>query len=182
MNVVGSLFSRVIRSLRLRKYDEWTFENYLRGKGFRVGFNNRIYVRDFGTEPYLIKIGSHCTITAGVRFVTHDGGAWVFRQEIPDLNIFGKIEIKDNCFIGTGAIILPNITIGPDAVVGAGSVVTRDVPPGTVVAGIPARFICSLEEYKQKAVRKWKELGLTGERSGWEQQLVAHFWGKEPLP
>ncbi|MGE5308823.1 MAG: acyltransferase, partial [Deltaproteobacteria bacterium] len=168
---IKGLIDRLLLSLRLRKYDEWTIEDYFRSQGVRIGHGNRIYIRDFGTEPYLVKIGDHCTITAGVRFVTHDGAAWVFRRDIPDLNIFGKIEVKDNCFIGIGSIILPDVTIGPDSVVGAGSVVTRDVPPRTVVGGIPAREICTLEAYREKTLKKWKELNLSGRRSTWERQL-----------
>jgi len=53
----------------------------------------------------------------------------------------GKIVIEDDAWIGAGAIILPDVTIGEGAVVGAGAVVTRDVPPYTVVAGVPARPI-----------------------------------------
>lgn len=53
----------------------------------------------------------------------------------------GKIIIKDDAWIGTGSIILPDVTIGEGAVVGAGSVVTRSVEPYIVVAGVPARKI-----------------------------------------
>ncbi len=56
----------------------------------------------------------------------------------------GKIWIKKGAWIGTGAIILPNVTIGECAVVAAGSVVTKDVPPYTMVAGVPAREIRKL--------------------------------------
>lgn len=181
MNVIKSLVERITLSLRLRRYDEWTIENYLRARGMRIGWHNRIYTREFGTEPYLVRIGSHCTITAGVRFITHDGGAWVFREEIPRLNAFGKIDIRDNCFIGAGAMILPNITIGPNAVVGAGSIVTRDVPPDTVVAGVPARRICALGEYRTKLVKEWESLGLTGTRAQWKDQLIRHFWGEDGI-
>lgn len=53
----------------------------------------------------------------------------------------GKILIKKDAWIGAGAIILPNITIGEGSVVGAGAVVTKDVSPYTVVAGVPAKII-----------------------------------------
>jgi maltose O-acetyltransferase len=56
------------------------------------------------------------------------------------------IVIEDNVWIGGGAIILPGITVGENSVVGGGSVVTRDVPPNTVVAGNPARAIRHLDE------------------------------------
>jgi len=51
------------------------------------------------------------------------------------------VVIGDDAWIGTGAIILPGIRIGEGAIVGAGSVVTRDVPPRAIVAGVPARVI-----------------------------------------
>lgn len=58
----------------------------------------------------------------------------------------GKIIIEDDAWIGTGAILLPGVTIGKMSVVAAGAVVTRDVPPFTVVAGVPARIIKKLEK------------------------------------
>lgn len=166
----------IIDFLERSMYNEFTIENYFRKKGFSIGKNNRIFACDFDSEPYLIKIGNHSTITDGVKFITHDGGAWIFRDKIPDLNVFGKIEIKDNCFIGLDSIILPNVTIGPNSVVGAGSVVTKDVPPNTIVAGIPAKVINSTEEYKKKCIMKYKSQNLKGPRNTWKTQLIEHFW------
>ena len=57
---------------------------------------------------------------------------------------YGPITIEDDAWLGTGSIILPNVTIGEGAIVGAGSVVNRNVPPFTVVAGVPARAIRKL--------------------------------------
>ena len=170
------LLGVVLERFELLKYNEYTIEHYFRKKGYQVGYNNRLYIRSVGSEPYLVKIGNHCTITAGVLLITHDGGAWVFRKEVPDLNVMGTIEIKDNCFIGSRSILLPNVVIGPNAVVGAGSVVTKDVPPNTVVAGVPARVICSLEEYRLKCTAAWNAMGLKGPRDIWKEQLIRHFW------
>lgn len=58
----------------------------------------------------------------------------------------GKIIIKKDAWIGAGAIILPNVTIGERAVVGAGAVVTKNVEPSTIVAGVPAKPIKKIEE------------------------------------
>ncbi len=178
LNLANNLIGKFINKIELMKYNEYTVEEYLRKKGLSIGIGNRIYITYFGSEPYLIKIGNHCTITEGVKFITHDGGCWVFRNEIPDLNVFGKIEIKDNCFIGMNAIIMPNVIVGPNSVVGAGSVVTKDVPENTVVAGVPAKTICSIEEYKDKCITKWNALSLRGDMQTWEKQLTEHFWGK----
>lgn len=57
-----------------------------------------------------------------------------------------KVIIKRGAWIGAGAIILPNVTIGEGAIVGAGAVVTKDVLPHTVVAGVPAKMIRKLEQ------------------------------------
>ena len=62
-----------------------------------------------------------------------------FLKDMP--TAYGPITIKDDAWLGTGVIILPNVTIGEGAVVGAGSVVNRNVPPFTIVAGVPAKPI-----------------------------------------
>ena len=78
-------------------------------------------------------------MTGGVRFVTHDGGVWIFREDEPDIDVFGPIVVGNNVFIGYGAVILPNVRIGNNCVIAAGSVVSRNVPDGVVAGGIPAQ-------------------------------------------
>ncbi|MDQ2775349.1 MAG: acyltransferase [Acidobacteriota bacterium] len=109
----------------------------------------------FGSEPYLVSIGKHVTIASRVSFITHDGGTWVFREQPKYREVikYGRIVIHDNCFIGARAIILPGVSIGPNAVVATGSVVTKSVPSNTVVAGVPARSLCTVEEYANDALR-----------------------------
>jgi acetyltransferase-like isoleucine patch superfamily enzyme len=109
---------------------------------------------DFGSEPFLISIGKHVTIAARVAFITHDGGTWVFRDQAKYREVikYGRIVIHDNCFIGYGSTIMPGVSIGRNAVVAAHSVVTKDVPPDTVVGGAPARTLMSVEEYAEKAL------------------------------
>ena len=98
--------------------------------GLVLGHDVRIMGRpEFGSEPCLVSIGDHITISVNVKFVTHDGATWVFRDrpEYLRLQRFGRIGIGDNCFIGAGAILMPGIRIGPNSVVAAGAVVTRSV-------------------------------------------------------
>jgi acetyltransferase-like isoleucine patch superfamily enzyme len=124
---------------------------WARGLGVQVGEDCRFTHPTrgmFGSEPYLICIGNHVTITAGVNFVTHDGGVWVLRRRYPDIDIIGSITIHDNVFIGLGSTLLPGVEIGPDSVVAAGAVVAKDVPPGTVVGGVPAQVIKTVEAYE----------------------------------
>jgi serine acetyltransferase len=98
---------------------------------------------------------------------------------VPNLNLFGKIDI-DNYFIGFDAILMPNITIGPNSVVGDGSVVTKDIPSNMVVAGVPARILCRVDEYKEKCINSYNNLTLRGPRNTWKNQLIELFWNQEP--
>mgnify|MGYP001105940830 FL=1 len=122
-------------------------EQFARNLGATIGKNCRIYTYYWGSEPYLITIGDHVHITRGVKFITHDGGVWVFRQQEPDFDVFGKITIGDNTFIGNDAMILPGVTIGKNCIIGGMAVVTKSVPDHSVVAGNPAKYICSTQEY-----------------------------------
>ena len=151
-----TIFENIKKRYELRKYSDFTIAEYFRSQGAVIGEDTRIMIRSLD-EPYLVRIGNHCSISSGVRLITHDGGGWVFSYEIPSIHSFGLIEIKDNSYIGMNCIVLPGVTIGPNSIVGAGSVVTKDVPPNTVVAGNPARVIKSIYEYKEKLVNIWEE-------------------------
>lgn len=129
---------------------------YARKIGVQVGNQARligITGGTFGQEPYLVKLGDHVTVTGRVQFITHDGGVWVFRDELPDIDIVAPIKVGNNVFIGFGSIVLPGVTIGDNVVVGAGAVVTNDLPSNTVVAGTPARVLMSLADYKEKLIK-----------------------------
>lgn len=144
----------MLREWLSRLRDRWLLRSYVRA-GLKLGRDVRIIGKpDFGSEPYLIEIGDHVTISSNVSFITHDGATWVFRHLPPyeGLQRFGRIVIGDNCFVGAGAIIMPGVSIGPNSVVGAGAVVTRSVPANSVVAGVPARYICSYEQYVERMI------------------------------
>lgn len=113
---------------------------YARKIGVSVGDNCRFVDHpNFGSEPYLISIGSHVLISFGVTFITHDASTWVFREteKYKKVYKFGKISVGNNCFIGAKSIILPSIHIGDDCIIGAGSLVTKDIPSGEVWADCP---------------------------------------------
>ena len=109
-------------------------------------------------KPYLVSIGEYCKIATGVIILAHDYSISVARQ------VFGEFvggtaptKIGDNCFLGMNAIILPGTRIGNNCIVGAGAVVSGDYPDNVVIAGNPARVICTLEEYYQKRKNRWVE-------------------------
>lgn len=140
----------------IKKYKQYRDPiGYARKIGVSVGNNCRLLSSNYGSEPWLISIGNHCEISAKVQFINHDGGTWTITQneKYKDVIKYGKIEILDNSFIGFGAIIMPGVTIGPNSIVAAGSVVTKDVPPDSVWGGNPAKHICSLEEYAEKCLK-----------------------------
>ena len=123
--------------------------------GAKIGKGCKIFSVNFGTEPYLVSIGDNSEVASNVAFLTHDGGIWVLEnQKRFEGTKFGPIIIHDNCYIGYNSIILPNVEIGPNSIAGAGSVVTKRVPPNTVYAGNPARLIATLDQYLDKCNTK----------------------------
>lgn len=117
--------------------------------GVTIGKNCFISTRNIGSEPYLITIGNNVQVTTDVYFHTH-GGCHVARQIHPDFDVFGKIEIKDNAYIGAGSHIMPGVTIGKGSLIAAGSIVTKSVPDMEVWGGAPAKRLCSVEEYIER--------------------------------
>lgn len=150
-----------------------------RALGVRIGNNCRIYECDFGSEPYLIELGDHVTVVAGVRFVTHDGGVWVFREEFPDIDTFSPIKIGNNVFIGTNSILLPGTTIGDNCVIGAGSVVKGSIPSNSVAAGVPAKVLKSIEEYRTKAMKE--SMQIRSLPSGEKRRILCEKFGLEEV-
>lgn len=121
-------------------------DKYARHIGVKIGENNFIATKNFGTEPYLITIGNNCQITDNVYFHTH-GGAHVARKIYPNFDVFGKIEVEDWVYIGSGSHIMPGVTIGNGSLVASGSIVTKSIPANEVWGGVPAHKICDVTEY-----------------------------------
>lgn len=162
MNTLKKLLFYVKLFMSTDKNKSRIYSQYL---GIKMGNNVRIlhYPR-WGSEPFLIEIGDNVTITRGVSFVNHDGGVALFRKEYPGLNVYGKIVIGNNVFIGINSIILPGVTIGNNVVVGAGSIVNKDVPDKCVIAGVPARQVKELDTYKKEALKKGIQINNVKDR------------------
>ena len=121
---------------------------YWRRKGMKIGSNCLVNNVNFSTEPYLIEIGDHVAIAAGTDFITHDGAIWCFRQEMKNADVFGKIRIGNNVFIGNNCTILPNTSVGDNCIIGAGSTVRGQFPDNSVIVGNPAKVVLSMSMQK----------------------------------
>ncbi len=130
--------------------------HYYRKQGMVIGKNPRIFSDISTPEAYLVEIGDNVTISNGVQLITHDASIAKALDGVTD--VFGRIKIGNNCFIGAKSIILYGCTLADNTIVGAGSVVTRSVTEcGKVIGGNPARVICDVETF----VNKSKEFAIS---------------------
>lgn len=132
----------------------WRF--LLASCGRHVFFDHKVYVK----FPWLVSIGDRVSVNRGVEFypdlASRSGvriGSDVYLaphvrfhasgHDLDDLerHIGAPIVIGDRCWLGAGVVVLPGVAVGADSVVGAGSVVTKDVPPGSIAVGSPARVV-----------------------------------------
>lgn len=141
MSLKSRIYSFIIRF--------YSIEKQARIAGVNMGSNNFVNSKFWSSEPYLITIGSNCAITSGVKIFTH-GGARVARNRFPHFDCFGKVNIGDNVYIGTNALIMPGVNIDDNVLVAAGSIVCSSIPSGVVVAGNPARIIGTIDEYIER--------------------------------
>ena len=141
-------------------YNDTVFKKYLKSKGVLIGENTTIYSPNHVSidtrKPWLIRIGDYCSITSGVHIIAHDYSRSVLRKRYGEF-IGGSlpVTIGDNVFIGINAVILKGTHIGSDCVIGAGAVVSGHFGDGLVIAGNPAKVICTVEEYFGKCKQRW---------------------------
>ena len=138
---------------------------YFRGRGVQIGEGVEIFsgsLFTFGSEPYLVSIGNNVTISHDVDFITHDGGMRIARAKSTNAYLYGRICVEDDCFLGAHCVLMPGAKVGAGSVIGAGSIVTGEIPSGVVAIGAPAKPIKSVDDYIQGKRHLWIDTsGLT---------------------
>ena len=144
-----ALSSPRVRSRRLlQRLRGYPSRKWLQRHGLELGRD--VYIDEFAAFDHgflwLISIGDEAVISAGARLIAHDGATkhWTGYIRV------GRVDIGRRAYIGAHALVLPGVTVGENAIVGAGSVVCHDVQPDSIVAGNPAIEVGTLEQFTAK--------------------------------
>lgn len=156
-----------ILKIKCKFFSRWmapyTYNRLLRAKGVEVGEHTKFFGINSITvdtqRPWLLKIGDYCKITQGCIILCHDYSRSVLRRKYHEIIGEAKMTtIGDNVFLGMNSIVLMGCHIGNNVIVGAGSVVSGNIPDDVVVAGNPAKIIRTLDEhYKIRKNRTLEE-------------------------
>jgi len=125
--------------------------------GYQVFIGEELIIRDERADKGMVKIGDRVAIADRVTLIVSSNAN--FSKIRPSMgDVHRSIEISEDAWLGAGSIIFPGVKIGMGSVVGAGSVVTEDVPNFTVVAGNPARRLRTLDRMERYREEKIDEL------------------------
>lgn len=150
-----------------------------------IGKNVYYQGRKLPLYAELISLGDNVKIASRVNFITHSI-IHLMLNSVKDLDLpeklqeqVGCIEVGDNVFIGAGTSILSNVRIGSNVIIAAESVITKDIPSNSVVAGVPAKVIETLDEY---LIKTSKQKGYSAEMAPTKQEVshafVDYLWNE----
>lgn len=133
-------------------YSSEAYINYLKKQGVKIGHHCHIYSPNHTIidcqRPHTLFIGDYCKITQGVTILSHDYSMSVVKRKYHEhIGDMGITIIGNNVFIGMNTIILMGSEIGNNCIIGAGSIVSGKYPSDSVIAGNPARVICTIDDY-----------------------------------
>lgn len=145
-SIVKGIWVRLLSILTMFTFPAQVTVALHRMRGVKIGRQSHVArgVLLDDRNPELIEIGNGVAITSGVMILCHERDLTNYKPGMYAMHCpfkEGKVVIKDGAHIGIGTIILPGVTIGEGAIIGAGSVVNRDIPPYCVAVGCPARVV-----------------------------------------
>ncbi len=152
LDMAGSVRGKLEKARKIRWWKN------LKKMGMRLGKGTNLPTSTWidTSHCFLISIGDNCGFGEYCIILAHDA----MPNEFLDATRIGRVIIHESCHFGAGTVILPGVEIGPRSIVGANSVITRDIPPNTVAAGNPAKVIMSLDDYLEKHRQAMKTLPL----------------------
>lgn len=152
---------------KIKKNPDLHMIKFFRKNEIKIGEKCHIYSNIITSEPYLIEIGDYVTISSDVLLCTHDNSIIKVDGKMP--NLFGKIIIGNNCFIGQRSMIMYGVTLADNIIVAAGSVVTNSFSEERIIiGGCPAKKIGTFDQFYEKS--KGKGLG----RKNLKETLLDH--------
>ena len=180
-------------SLRIKRYVEggvlylsrfkhsW-FIKALKRRGIKIGDNfviqgsaHNIYIDV--TRPSLITIGSNVMINHRFSLVTHDFVSGIFKEKYDDfLPSSGRVVIGNNVMFGINCTVLKGVTIGDNCFIAAGALVTKDVPANSIAGGVPAKVLCSIDDYYNR-----RKIECETEALEFARSIVERF-NRRPVP
>lgn len=180
--------------LRISRPGGREYAEYLKRHGGFHAIGENCFISPWATipDPDYVSIGNNVRIS-NCSIFGHDGSVNMINRAFGlNLDSVGKVDIRDNVFLAHGCIIQPGVTIGPNVIVSAGSMVNKSVEPGLIVAGVPAKPVGTVAMYAELlSVRNqqypWRHLIETrggGFDPALEPELrrmrIAHFYGAPP--
>lgn len=183
-----NIMSKII--LKLIHKNSNLYIRYLKKKGIAIGRNCKMLdsstcIIDV-TRPSLVTLGDDVFINRNFTLLTHDYVSGVFIHCGKDfLPSSGKVTIGNNVSFGYNVMVLKGVTIGDNVFIGAGSIVTKDIPGNCVATGNPCRVIRTLDEYFEKRKTKCIDEAFEYARSIRERfdrmPVPADFWEEFPM-
>lgn len=163
MNKIHDLYNRLRERMKEKwdrdlPFEELLFDRWERAKTLGFGKGTSIYHNSYvygevrvGEHTWIgpftildggggLVIGSYCSISSGVQIYTHDTTRWAVSEGVAPYEK-APVRVHDCCHIGAMSILAKGVEVGPHSIVGAGSFVRQNVPPYTIVSGVPARVI-----------------------------------------
>lgn len=178
MRIIKKVFSK-INELWVKRSPE-SYIAYLRKKGISIGENVILRPRQCEidlTRPSLVSIGNNVYMNKNFTLLTHDFVSGVFINLYDDFLLSsGQVTIGNNVRFGINCTVLKDVTIGDNCFIGACSLVTKDIPPNSIAAGVPAKVICSISEYYERRKEECIKEALLYAKS------INNRYNREPRP